>query len=156
MNAVPELMFTMLPPPCARISGITACIATIGPNTLRWKISSNRVGSISSTTGPLRYSWERFRRGLPGGVQGIAGPVLQPAGRAPAPFVCRTGIAEVGPRGRSETGRVAPTGSTYRGTRAKAIAGTGSGVVTGTQTRQRPPARGKKTPQEISQIERLL
>src|SRR5580700_4572922 len=35
MNAVPELMFTMLPPPCARISGITACIATIGPNTLR-------------------------------------------------------------------------------------------------------------------------
>jgi hypothetical protein len=34
MNAVPELMFTMLPPPCARITGITACIATIGPNTL--------------------------------------------------------------------------------------------------------------------------
>jgi hypothetical protein len=26
MNAVPELMFTMLPPPCARITGITACI----------------------------------------------------------------------------------------------------------------------------------
>ena len=35
MKEVPELMFTMLPPPCARITGITACIATIGPRTLR-------------------------------------------------------------------------------------------------------------------------
>src|SRR5579871_5680116 len=49
MNAVPELMFTILPSPCARISGITACIATIGANTLRWKISSKSAGSISST-----------------------------------------------------------------------------------------------------------
>ena len=48
MNAVPELMFTMLPPPWSRITGITACIATIGANTLRWKISSNKEGSISS------------------------------------------------------------------------------------------------------------
>jgi hypothetical protein len=45
MNAVPELMFTMLPTPCARINGITVCI---GPNTLRWKISSKSAGSISS------------------------------------------------------------------------------------------------------------
>ena len=44
MKAVPELMFTMLPPPWARITGITACIATIGPSTLRWKISSKRRG----------------------------------------------------------------------------------------------------------------
>jgi hypothetical protein len=49
MNAVPELLFTMLPPPCIRIRGITACIATIGPSALRWKISSNKAGSISST-----------------------------------------------------------------------------------------------------------
>jgi hypothetical protein len=48
MNAVPELMFTMLPTPCARINRITVCIATIGPNTLRWKISSKSAGSISS------------------------------------------------------------------------------------------------------------
>lgn len=29
MKAVPELMFIMLPSPCARITGITACIAQI-------------------------------------------------------------------------------------------------------------------------------
>jgi len=49
MNAVPELTFTMLPLPCARISGITDCIATIGPSTLRWKISSKTARLISST-----------------------------------------------------------------------------------------------------------
>ena len=35
LKAVPELTFTMLPPPCSRIVGITACMATIGPSTLR-------------------------------------------------------------------------------------------------------------------------
>src|SRR5690348_13322269 len=48
MNAVPEFTFTMLPPPWDRIMGMTACMATIGPSTLRWKISSKSAGSISS------------------------------------------------------------------------------------------------------------
>ena len=42
MNAVPELIFTMLPPPCARISGTTACIATTGPNTLSGRFRQKR------------------------------------------------------------------------------------------------------------------
>ena len=41
MNTIPELMRTTLPPPWARITGITACIVLIGPNTLRWKICQN-------------------------------------------------------------------------------------------------------------------
>jgi hypothetical protein len=35
IKAVPELTLTMLPPPCRRKIGITACIAMIGPRTLR-------------------------------------------------------------------------------------------------------------------------
>jgi hypothetical protein len=44
----------------------------------------------------------------------------------------------------------------HRGPRTQATPGAGSGVGSGTQTRGRPQARGKKTPHVISEIEKLL
>jgi hypothetical protein len=32
-----------IPPPCARMSGITACIAAIGPGTLRWEAEGDSL-----------------------------------------------------------------------------------------------------------------
>ena len=52
MNDVPELTLMITPAPAARMIGMTACIPTIGANTLRVKISVNAAGSISSTDAP--------------------------------------------------------------------------------------------------------
>ena len=56
MNDVPELTLTITPPPEARISGMTACIAMMGANTLSRKmlvegvrIDSLRLRAVTTT-----------------------------------------------------------------------------------------------------------
>ncbi|MGO9259160.1 MAG: hypothetical protein ACLQU1_23040 [Bryobacteraceae bacterium] len=77
----------------------------------------------------IRYARIHFYKGL--GLQ-AEGPEIERSRRTVA-------LMKVGTRGRSETGRVAPPGSTHRGPRTKATSGAGCVVGAGTQIRCGPP-----------------
>src|ERR1017187_3098318 len=78
------------------------------------------------------------------------------SGRAAAPFVCRTGVAETGPRWRSPTGRLPRHRSSHRGPRETAAVSSGRGSGPRPQNGRRAQAGGKKTPEIVDAIEILL
>src|SRR5216683_2749604 len=94
--------------------------------------------------------------GLGRGIQSRYPLVLQPAGRAAAPLICRTGIAQTGPRRRSPIGRLPRPRSSHRGPRPTAVVSSGCGSGPRAQSRRRAQAGGKKTPEIIEAIEILL
>src|SRR5207253_8661655 len=94
--------------------------------------------------------------GLRGRIESLDSLVLQPAGRTTAPFVCRTGVAETGPRRRSSTGRFSRPRSSHRGPRTTTVVGSGRGSGQSAQNGRRAQAGGKKTPEIIDAIEILL
>src|SRR6516162_5524426 len=94
--------------------------------------------------------------GRPGGSESRHPAVLQSAGRAAAPLVCRAGISQTGPWWRPSTGRLPRPRSPYRSPWTTTVISPGRGSGPRAQSRSWPQAGGKKTPEIIDAIEILL